>query len=108
MAIRLARGPSDDVTEHVMAALHRYQDDHPRAEIDVYRLNRVSVRVRVVDPDWAGQPRPQRHQTVWRYLDALSDDDQSDVSTLLLLTPHEARRSFANFEFDDPVASELP
>ena len=32
---------------------------------------------------------------------------QSDISTLLLLTPDETNASFANFEFDDPVPSKL-
>src|SRR5690348_9075238 len=54
MAIRIPRGRSDAVIESIERALQSYQQDHPSAEIDIYRQSSVSVRVRVIDPDFAG------------------------------------------------------
>ena len=87
--------------------LRAYEADHPRSAIDLYRQNPVSVRVRIVNPDFAGKRKGDRNRIVWTYLDELSDDMQSDISTLILLTPEETKMSFANFEFDDPVPSTL-
>jgi hypothetical protein len=107
MAVSVPRGQTDEVIDQIVAALGRYEADHPHARIDVYRQNPVSVRVRIVDPDFAGQGRPQRNDYAWSYLDALPDETLSDISTMLLLTPDETARSFANVEFDHPVQSNL-
>lgn len=107
MAINILRGDSDTIIDTIIAALRVYEADHPRAQIDLYRQNPVSVRVRIIDPDFAGQAKPQRSQQAWRYLGDLPDEVQGDISTILLLTPNEAKRSFANFEFEDPVPSPL-
>ncbi len=107
MAINVPRGKSDEVIDRIIAALRPYERDRPRAEIDLYRQNSVSVRVRVVDPDFAGQGKPQRSQLAWKYLGELPEDVQGDISTILLLTPDEKKMSFANFEFDDPIPSDL-
>lgn len=107
MAINVSRGKSDDVLDAIIAALQPYQTDHPQARIDLYRQNAVSVRLRIIDPEFAGQGRPQRSQSVWQHLGQLPDEVQSDISTVLLLTPDEAGRSFANMEFEDPVPSKL-
>ena len=42
---------------------------------------------------------------MWNYFDSLSDEIQSDISMLVLLTPSEVKKSFANMEFEDPVPS---
>jgi hypothetical protein len=47
----------------------------------------------------------ERNDRVWKYLDGLSDDEQGDISMLVLLTPGETSRSPANLEFEDPVPS---
>jgi hypothetical protein len=107
MTINIPRGKSDEVIEQIKMALQSYQDDHPSAQIDLYRQNPASVRVRIIDPDFAGIGKVGRNERVWKYLDKLSEDDQSDISMLLLLTPEETKISFANFEFDDPVPSRL-
>jgi hypothetical protein len=107
MAIDISRGRSDETIKKIIAALKKYQEDHPRARIALYRQNSVSVRVRIIDPSFAGKGKPERHEFAWRYLAELSDDVQSDISMLLLLTPDEKRESFANIEFDDPVPSKL-
>lgn len=90
-----------------MGALQAYQQDHPAAEIDIYRQNSVSIRIRIVDPTLAALSKVDRSRLVWKYFAALSEDLQSEISTLLLLTPEEIKLSFANFEFEDPIPSVL-
>ncbi|MFZ1933742.1 MAG: hypothetical protein WCB27_03340 [Thermoguttaceae bacterium] len=107
MGIRIPRGKSDEILDTIMKVLDKYEADHPRAEIDLYRQNPVSVRVRIIDPEFSGQGKPQRNQQAWRYLQQLPEEVQGDISTVLLLTPDERGTSFANFEFDDPVPSNL-
>jgi hypothetical protein len=82
-----------------------YQEDHPQAEIVLYRQNSVSIRVRIIDPGFCGTTKHRRHTRAWRYLGKLPEETQSDISLLLLLTPDETTSSFANFEFDDPIPS---
>ena len=68
--------------EKIAAVDLPYEADHPHAKIDLYRQNSVSVRVRIIDPDFVGYGRPQRSQQAWRYLEKLPDDVQSDISTV--------------------------
>lgn len=107
MAISIPRGKSDEVIEKIISALRTYEADHQSARIDLYRQNSVSVRVRIIDAGFRGKSKPQRSQQVWSYLGSLSDEVQGDISTVILLTPEETKMSFANFEFEDPVASSL-
>ena len=107
MPIRVPRGNSDEIINRIIVALRAYQADHPRAQIDLYRQNSVSVRVRIIDPDLAGQNKIDRSKAAWKYLNSLPDEVQSDLSSLILLAPEETRMSFANFEFEDPVPSGL-
>ena len=107
MPIGIPRGQADPIIERMIDALRGYEADHPRSQIDIYRQNCVSVRVRIIDPDFAGLGKPGRHDNVWHYLDTLPDDVVADLSSLILLTPDETARSFASFEFEDPVPSQL-
>jgi hypothetical protein len=107
MAINIPRGKSDETIERIIEALRAFEADHPDAQIDIYRQNSVSVRVRVICASFAGETKVERSKKVWQYLNSLPDDVQSDLSTLILLTPEETKVSFANFEFDDPVPSNL-
>jgi stress-induced morphogen len=107
MAINIPRGKSDEVIERIIEALRVFEADHPESQIDIYRQNPVSVRVRIIDPAFAGQSKVERSKEVWKCLDSLSDDVQSDLSTLILLAPEETKMSFANLEFEDPVPSNL-
>ena len=107
MPIHIPRGKPDDTIDQIIAALQRYETDHPKCQIDIYRQNSVSIRVRIIDPSFAGHTKADRSEIVWGYFTGLSDDVQSDISTLLLLTPEETTSSFANLEFDDPIPSEL-
>ena len=107
MKINISRGKTDGVIEAIKAALQSYQDDHPNAQIDLYRQNPACVRVRIIDPDFAGIRIVERHHRVWKYFDPLSEDDPSDISMLVLVTPEETKTSGANLEFEDPVPSVL-
>jgi hypothetical protein len=107
MSIRILRGDTDPVIEQIIQALKIYEDDHPNSEIALYRQNPVSVRIRIIDPNFARHNKIQRNRSVWNYLGKLAEDTQSDISTLILLTPSEIESSFANFEFNDPVPSSL-
>ena len=107
MSIKIPRGNSDEVINHIIEALRAYEADHPHAQIDLYRQNSVSVRVRIIDPDFAGQSKIDRSKEAWKYLNSLPDEIQSDLSSLTLLAPEETTMSFANFEFEDPIPSRL-
>ena|SRR5207249_1112699 len=99
------RGPSDSFTTEVLDALRNYESQHPDAQVEAYRRSSVSIHVRIVDPDFSGVSRAERHEIVWRFLEELPEEVQSQVSLLLLLTPEETKMSFANVEFDNPVPS---
>lgn len=107
MAINIPRGNSDEIIDKIREVLHGYEADHPQARIDLYRQNPVSVRVRIVDPEFAGKSKAVRSQEAWTYLDHVPEDVQSDISLLLLLTPDETKASMVNVEFDDPLPSRL-
>jgi|SRR5208283_112316 len=101
------RGKSDEKLKAVKQVLVEYESKHPRANIEAYRQNSVSIRVRIIDPDFAGIDKADRHNTVWQFLDHLPEKVQSEISVLLLLTPDERKKSFANLEFDNPLPSKL-
>jgi hypothetical protein len=97
------RGESDAILNAIVAVLAVYEKDHPESKITVYRHARFSVWVRVIDPDLAEMGRAERNHYVWDYLDGLSDEEQSDVNSLLLITPDEVDESFGNMEFENPI-----
>jgi stress-induced morphogen len=99
------RGTTDDTLDQVLRALGPYESQHPKADVEVYRQNSASIRVRIVDPDFSGISRADRHDAVWRFLERLPEEAQSQISLLLLLTPEETKLSFANVEFDNPAPS---
>lgn len=101
------RGQSDATLEAIDAALAPYEAAHANAEAVIYRQNSVSVRIRIIDPDFDGIEKEDRHDTIWALFNGLPEDTQSQVTLLLLLTPDETEMSFANFEFDHPIPSSL-
>lgn len=101
------RGRSDEYLTAVMEVLKPYGTEHSQAQIVGYRQNSVAIRVRIVDPDFTGISREQRHEIIWELLETLPEEIQNHLSTILLLTPDEAKMSFANVEFDDPIPSKL-
>lgn len=107
MAIRISRGNSDAGLDRIVEALRPYEASSPAARIELYRQNKVSVRIRIIDPNFDGKSRVERNRTIWRYLDVLPEETQSDISFLILLTPDEQSRSLANIEFEDPIPTGL-
>jgi hypothetical protein len=98
----------DDYSRQIKEVLtERYKPAHRKAKIDVYRYNPASVRVRVIDPDFAGKDIPEREKEVWDILDTLPAEVRSDISVVLLITPEERKQSFMSMEFDDPTPSTL-
>ncbi len=107
MSINIPRGQSDEIIENIIESLRAYEADHPSAQIDLYRQNKVSVRVRIIDPDLASGNWVERNTYVWKYLDSLDEESLSDITSLILLTPDETKNSLANFELEDPVPSRI-
>ena len=98
------RGTPDEVTERVCAAVRQYTDAHPTAEALVSRYSPVSVRVRVIDPEFHGKSRSERHKAVWPLLYQLDEETLAEVTLLLLLTPNERATSAADRDFTDTFA----
>lgn len=101
------RGTADAALQAVAASISSYEQDHPQAEAVLYRQNSVSIRVRIIDPDLQGVEEADRHDLIWNLFAGLSEDIQSQITLLLLLTPDETAMSFANYEFDHPVPTGL-
>ncbi len=101
------RGKSDKFLDAFMKTLAKYEAQHPRAQIEAYRQGRFSIRIRIIDPDFSGVALAERHDAVWQHLDELPEEALSHLSILLLLTPKEKKKSFANMEFENPIPSEV-
>src|SRR5271163_4104666 len=78
-------------------------------QVDAYRFNSASIRVRVIDPRFEGMKREQRDAMVEAELDKLPPETQRDIVTLftfapseLVQTPKTFREYVQNTEFDDP------
>lgn len=99
----------DPASRKILALLREfYLPDHTDAEIEVYRYNSASIRVRIVAPHFADISRSQRDKEVWPLLRKhLPDDILSQISLLLLLTPKEQNGSLMNREFEVPSPSRL-
>jgi stress-induced morphogen len=107
MAIKLRTKKPDPVLKQIVKALKQYAEGHPKAEIEVYRHNNVSVRIRIIDPTFKGMSRAQREVDLWAILNELPEEVVQDISLLILLTPVEAKKSFASMEFDDPIPARI-
>lgn len=103
MAVMVRTKKIDPVLKQIIKALEQYAEGHLNAKIDVYRHNNVSVRIRVLDSGFKGISRGQRDDDLWAILRELPDETVQDISLLILLTPAEAKKSFASMEFDDPI-----
>jgi|ERR1019366_7103250 hypothetical protein len=107
MAIKVRNKKIDPVLKQVIKALEQYAEAHPNARIEVYRHNNVSVRIRVIDPSFKGISRGQRGDDMWAILRELPEETVADITLLIMLTPAEAKKSFASMEFDDPIPSRI-
>ena len=83
-------------------------------QVDAYRYNSASIRVRVVDQRFEGLSREKRDAMVEEYLDKLPPETQRDIVMLftfapseLVRTPTTFREFMLNSEFDDPSPTVL-
>ncbi len=78
---------------------------------DAYRFNSASIRVRVIDPRFAGKSNEERDAMVEPLLAQLPERTQADIINLITLSPDEAagtgRKVLVNEEFEDPSESML-
>lgn len=100
------RGTPDPITEAIATAVAAYTSGHPAAEAQVHRYSPVSVRVRVIDPDFRGKSRSERHKTLWALLYPLDEDVLGELTMLLLLTPEERESSMVNRDFESAAFAE--
>jgi hypothetical protein len=107
MTITIMRGVSDPIMDSIQTALKAYEEDHPEAEIAIYRHNSASVRLRIIDPGFANLSRARRSERAWEYLRRIPEYDQGELSVVLLLAPDEVAESFGNLDFEHPIPSGL-
>jgi stress-induced morphogen len=105
---RIDRSPKPDrQVQQILDALTEYERVHPLAQIEGRRHNPVSIRLRIIDPDFEGMDRIAREPEVWKLLRKLPDEVFVEITMLPLLTPEEAEHSFASQEFDYPIPSRV-
>jgi hypothetical protein len=107
MAVKTRTKRLDANLKQIVEVLRSYAASHPNSDIEAYRHDSVSVRVRIVDPDFERKSRSDREEEIWGLLDQLPEEIASEISLLLLLTPKEAQKSFASDDFDNPIPSKL-
>lgn len=107
MPRRTRNGPPDQDMQSILDTLAAYDQAHPRADIEVYRLSPNSIRIRIIDPDFKGMDRVDRDEAIWKFLEQAPPDAQSQITFLLLLKPGETKRSFGNMEFENPIPLDL-
>lgn len=108
MAVNVRTQRPDARLKRIVRALEEYAQAHPDAEIDVYRYDDVSVRVRIIDPAFKGVSRARREDDLWRILDKVPEESVADINVLLLLTPDETKTSIGSLDFDNPLPPLLP
>ena len=67
-------GDTDEALVSVEECLREYETQHPHAQITLRRQNSISVRIRVVDPCFAGLRKSDRHALIWKHLETLPDE----------------------------------
>jgi len=97
----------DAQVQQILDTLAAYERAHPQAQIEGRRHSPVSIRLRIIDPDFQGLDRLDREPEIWQLLHRLPEDVLVNITMLLLLTPKEAEHSLASQEFDSPVPSRV-
>jgi hypothetical protein len=83
-------------------------------QVDAYRYNPASIRLRVIDPRFENLSDELRDGMVEPFLNQLPESTQADIVTLFTFAPSELHRTpktlrsfLLNAEFDDPSPSML-
>jgi hypothetical protein len=97
----------DAQVQQILDILAEYERAHPQAQIEGHRHSSVSVRLRIIDPDFHGRDRLERESAIWMLLQRLPEEVFVNITMLLLLTPEEAEKSFASQEFEHPIPSRV-
>lgn len=97
-------------TRQVEAALRAAGFD----QVDAYRFNVASIRVRVVDRRFEGRTPEERDAMVEPHLRRLPERTEADITTLFTFAPSDleqpprsSRNHLSNVEFEDPSPSML-
>ena len=105
---RVDRSIHPDVqVQQILDILTEYERAHPQAQIEGRRHSPVSIRLRIIDPDFRGRDRIEREPEIWTLLQRLPEEVFVNITMLLLLTPEEAEKSYASQEFEHPIPSRL-
>jgi len=107
MARRDLSAQPDVQVQQILDILTAYERAHPYAQIEGRRHNPVSIRLRIIDPDFQGMDRIEREPAVWKLLRQLPEEVFVNITMLLLLTPEETTHSLASHEFDHPIPSRV-
>lgn len=107
MARRPIERPPDEDVRAVLDILNEYAASHPGSKVKSYRQNSAAIRIRIIDPGFAGMDLVTRDDLIWEILGRLPERVQSQITVVLLLTPDETKTSFANMDFDHPIPSKL-
>jgi hypothetical protein len=82
--------------------------------VEAYRYNSASIRIRVIDPRFEGLKPEKRDRLVEPFLDQLPERTQADIMSLFTFAPSELedpqknlREASLNAEFDHPSPSML-
>jgi stress-induced morphogen len=107
--MKTAKKKQDRDSKQLAKILREYYiPAHPNATLDVYRYNSASIRLRVIDPDFAGTSLIERDDEIWAVMrERLPEDIISQLTVILLVTPTEAKKSIMNEEFEHPTPSHL-
>ena len=97
----------DRQVQQILDILAAYERNHPQALIEGRRHNPVSIRLRIIDPDFQSLDRLEREPDIWQLLRKLPEEVFVNITMLLLLTPEEAEHSLASQEFDHPIPSRV-
>ena len=66
---RRDRSTKPDVqVQQILDVLTEYERLHPLAQIEGRRHNPVSIRLRIIDPDFQGMDRLAREPEIWQLL----------------------------------------
>ncbi len=83
-------------------------------QVDAYRYNSASIRVRVIDPRFEGWAVEHRDALIEPHLEQLPERTQADIISLYTFAPSELKQGpktfrefLLNAEFDEPSPSML-